>query len=104
MSQETIDILRQHRADQIELNPSSELFQIDGGVSFYGVFDNSHIEEGKDAGNITQKKLLARIMVAVVPSGLVERTSKIIREDGTTTFTFKFVGKDEEGIPILWLY
>lgn len=104
MSQETIDILRQHRADQIELSPSSETFQIVGGSTFKGIFDRAHKEDNKDSGNVLQKKLTPLIMVSTIPAGLTERSSQITRETVGETFTFSYVGKDEEGIPILWLF
>jgi hypothetical protein len=104
MSTDALDVLRQHRDATIQLSPFSELFQIVGGVSFYGVFDEAHVEENKDAGQVTQKKRKPLIMVSEVPSGLVERTSKITREGETREYTFHYVGKDAEGLPILWLF
>lgn len=103
MSQDTIDILNTHRDDQLELSPSSEEFQIVGGGSFFGIFDKAHWEENKDGGNVTQKRLRPVIMVSVVPSGLTERSTKIERENGDT-YTLFFIGKDDEGVPLLWLY
>ena len=104
MSQETIDIMRQQRKDQVELNPSSELFQIVDGGTFRGVFDRAHLEDRKDKGNVTQKKLTPLIMVSEIPSGLIERTTQIERESVGKTYTLSFVSLDDEGIPILWLY
>lgn len=104
MSQETIDIMRQHRTNQIELSPSSETFQIVGGSTFIGIFDRAHKEDNKDSGNVTQKKLTPMIMVSTIPAGLIEQSSEITRETPGETFVFNYVGKDDEGIPILWLY
>ena len=104
MSQKTIDILRQHRTNQIELSPSSETFQIVGGSTFKGIFDRAHKEDDKDSGNVTQKKLTPMIMVSTIPAGLTPRTSEITRETVDKTFKLNFIGKDEEGIPILWLF
>ena len=102
MSLESIQAMREQRKSQVEDNPSAETFQIVGGETFKGTFDNSREEENKDKGNITQKKRNPAVMVDSMPSGLIERTSKIQREDGTE-YTFWRVGKDDEGIPILWL-
>jgi hypothetical protein len=107
MSVETIDIMNEHRKNQIELSPSSEEFQIVGGSTFRGIFDRAHVENNKDGGNILQKNLTPVIMVPVKPAGLSENVSKIRRENyqvGDKEFTFKFIGLDEEGIPLIWLY
>lgn len=103
MSQDTLDILNQHRANQLSLSPSSEEFTIQGGSTFFGIFDNAHYEEPKDRGNVTGKKRMPVIMVDVVPSGLTPDSSVIIRENGDE-FTFQFAGRDKEGVPLLWLY
>jgi len=104
MSQDTIDILNTHRADQLSLSPSSETFQIVGGATFSGIFDRAHFETDKDRGNITQKKLMPMIMVAEIPAGLSERVTEITRENGTDTYTFSYAGIDDEGVAILWLF
>ena len=79
-----------------------------GGGTFKGIFDNFHFEnKDKDDGNIIQKNLKPGIMVAVVPSGITERLSKIRREGwetGDREYTFRMAGLDDEGIPILWLF
>ncbi len=99
-----INIMRDQRKAQVELSPSSEDFQIVGGVIFRGIFDRSHEEDNKDDGNIQQKKLVPRIMVSVVPSGIVPRITKVIRSVDNTTYTVRFVSIDDEGIPVIWLY
>lgn len=104
MSQETIDILNTDRANQLALSPSSELFQIVDGDTFSGVFDRAHFEENKDDGNNQQKILRPVIMVSDIPSGMVERQTQITRENGTDTYTLFFIGIDDEGIPLLWLF
>jgi hypothetical protein len=103
MSKATLDILNQDRENQIRLCPASEEFTIVGGGTFWGIFDRAHWEENKDSGNVMQKKLRPTISVSTVPSGIVEKTTKIQREDGTE-FTLLFVGVDDEGVPLLWLY
>lgn len=107
MSIEALDLMRDQRKLQIEQSPFSEEFQIVGGGSFRGIFDKSHEETNKDGGNIRQKNLSPAIMISDIPSGLIERASKIQREGWTTgdkIYTFRAYGKDEEGIPILWLF
>lgn len=104
MSQATLDILDTHRAAQIETSPSSEEFQIVGGDSFQGIFDEAHQEDKNDDGNVLQKKLTPMIMVSTIPSGIVERQTKIIRETAGYEYTFNFAGKDDRGVPILWLF
>lgn len=106
MSTAAIEIKQRHRAYQLEQSPDSEEFSIVGGGTFKGIFDRSHLEDNKDHGNVLNKKLNPLIMVAVVPDGLIERTTLIRREGwetGDKEFTFFFSGKDEEGIPVLWL-
>lgn len=104
MSQTTLGILNQHRAAQIQNSPSSELFTIQGGSTFYGIFDNAHFENEKDRGNFQGKKRMPMIMVAEEPDGLTPGVSIIVREDGVTTYTFQQTGSDQEGVPILWLF
>ncbi len=107
MSLETLAILNQQRADMIELDPSSETFNIVGGGSFEGIFDLSHVENNKDNGNITQKKLNPTIMVPIIPSGLRPMETQIKRVGwlpGDKVYTFQFAGNDSEGVPVLWLF
>ena len=104
MSQETIDILNTNRDDQLSLSPSSELFQIVGGGTFSGIFDQVHLEDNKDGGNVERKILQPIIMVSTIPVGLVERSTEITRENGVDTFKLFFIGKDKEGVQVLWLF
>ncbi len=107
MSADTLDIMRQHRADQIETGSFSEEFLIVGGGSFFGIFDKSHVENNKDNGNITQKKLNPMIMVPIIPSGLRPMETQIKRVGwlpGDKIYTFQFAGNDSEGVPVLWLF
>lgn len=101
MSSTTVDIMNSHRASQIQLSPSSEEFQIVGGSTFYGIFDNSHIEDKNDSGNVQQKKRSLRIMVDTITSEMVSGASVLLPD--ATTKTISFNGKDENGVPILWL-
>lgn len=103
MSLETIDLMREQRTAQIEESPASETFQIVGGSTFKGVFDRANFSDSKDKGNVKNQFLRPCIMVSVVPSGIEERTTKIQREEGSE-YTLFFIGKDDEGIPLLWLY
>lgn len=105
MSQETLDILRDNLNDQIELSPFSEVITIDNGPdTFHGIFDNFHIENNKDNGNVSQKRSKPGLMVSSLFPSLVnrERIAKLKRENGDV-YTFQFYGKDEEGVPIIWL-
>ena len=105
MSQDTLNILNQQRAYQIELSPFSEEFTInDGPDSFCGIFDNFHIENNNDDGNVSQKRTYPAIMVAELPAALTnqERIATVKRENGDS-FIFQFFGKDKEGVPIIWL-
>jgi len=107
MSFDTVNIMRDHRKNQIETSPFSETFQIVGGSTFKGIFDKAHFQDNKDSGNVTQKKLNPLIMVSEKPVGLTERSTKIRREGwtiGDYEYTFFKIGTDEEGIPILWLH
>jgi hypothetical protein len=108
MSQAALDIMKKHRRAQIEKSPSSEFFYLnDIPHSFRGIFDKYHMEDSRDSGNANQKKLMTGIMVAEPPSGLVERQSRMKRESwapGDKEYTLQFIGQDEEGVPILWLF
>jgi len=87
----------------LENSPFSEMFGIIGTTNtFKGIFDRAFIEGSQDKGNVTNRKLLARILVATVPTGLIPRVSKITREDGTE-YLFGYAGIDDEGIQHLWL-
>lgn len=104
MSLTTLEIMNGHRKAAVENSPASEEFTIVEGGNFKGIFDESHIENNKDSGNVTQKKIKPRIMVDSLPEELVnqERISKIQRENGEE-YTYQFFGKDKEGIAIIWL-
>lgn len=107
MSITAIEIKRAQRARQIEYGPDSEEFTVVGGGTFRGIFDRSYIYDNKDSGNVQQKKNNPLIMVATIPEELIERTSKIRREEwqiGDKEFTFNGYAIDDEGVPILWLY
>lgn len=103
MSVEALEIMRQQRRDQIELNPGSETFTVSDAADFIGIFDRMHMEEDSDGGNVQQKLLNPVVMVSEIPAGITERVSVITREEGDS-YTFLFAGKDEEGVPILWLF
>jgi len=104
MSVETLDLLNEDRKNTIELSPFSELFNILGGGTFYGIFDKSHVEDNKDSANVYQKNIKARIMVASLPDGLTGSVTKITRETPDTEYVFSSYGLDEEGLGIVWLY
>lgn len=104
MSVEALDLYRQQRDYQVEDGQFSEEFQIVGGDTFRGVWDLAHMQDNKDRGNVMQKKLNPRIMISTIPAGLEERTTQITRVSTLETFTYFFVDKTDEGIPILWLY
>lgn len=103
MSQATIDIMNQHRKDQIEKSPSSEEFTINTGGLFFGIFDKSHIEGKRNDGNNKMKSTRGSIQVDTRPAGLEERVSIITRENGADSFTFFSFEIDDEGIPLIWL-
>lgn len=102
MSQETIDALNVQKKAQIEESPFSETFQIVGGGSFKGIFDDAYDTGMSDGGNVTQRSTCPAIMVYEEPAGLV-KGSEILRED-LTSFKWRRTGLDTEGIPVLWLY
>ncbi len=104
MSQDTIDIMRVHRDNQLKLSPSSELFQIVDGVSFYGIFDRATFSDNKDSGNVKQNYLRPFIQISTIPAGLEERTSIITRADGVTQYKFFRAARDDEGVSGLWLF
>jgi len=104
MSLETVELLRVDRKNQLEQSPASETFLIDGGPSeFGGIFSRAPRQLSKDAGNFKPNTLKPMIMVDLRPSGLVENTTKIMRENGTE-YTFHFFDIDDEGIAIIWLF
>jgi len=104
MSLDTLSILEYHREQAVENSPSSETFTIVGsGSTFKGIFDKSAVNESEDSGHVTEKNIHARIMVAKRPSGLTERSTKIVRENGIDTYTFSFYDIDEMGQGLLWM-
>ena len=103
MSLAAIDIMNEHKKNQIEKSPSSEEFSINTGGSFFGIFDKSHIEGKKNEGNSKMKSTRGSIQVYTRPAGLEERVSIITRENGTDSFKFFFFEIDDEGIPLIWL-
>lgn len=102
MSLSTIAILREQRKNMIELDTSSETFQIVGGDSFIGIFDDAYDTGPKDNGHVTQRSTCPAIMVSEEPSGLTKGV-EIQRESGKT-YTWRRTGTDEEGIVAIWLY
>ena len=102
MSLTTIGILREQRKNMIELDPSSETFQIVGGGTFIGIFDDAYDMGSKDSGNVTMRSTCPAIMTAEEPAGL-SKDVEILRED-LTPFTWRRTGTDEEGIVAIWLY
>ena len=101
MSTDAVDIMNIHRANQIKLSPSSEEFQIVGGSVFYGIFDNSHIQDKNDSGNVKQKKRFARIIVDTITAEMVQGVEVLFPDSSTKAIAFH--GRDENGVPILWL-
>lgn len=101
MSLESLAILNQQRTDMIELNPSSETFQIVGGDSFIGVFDDAYDMGPKDSGHVTQRSTCPAIMVSTAPAGLVKDV-EITREEGDS-YIWRRTGTDEEGIVVIFL-
>lgn len=105
MSAETLAIMNGHRKQAVEYSPASEEFTIAGVGTFRGIFDKSAIDESEDGGHVEQKNIHTRIMVDSVPSGLVERVSKITREgEVLPEYTFSFYDVDEEGQGNVWMY
>jgi len=102
MSLETLDILNNDKKNQIELSPFSETFQIVGGVSFIGIFDDAYDTGMVDGGNVTQRSTCPAIMVVEEPTGLI-KGSEIERESGEL-FTWRRNGTDSEGVPVVFLY
>ena len=102
MSQETLDILNQQKRDMIELSPNSEEFTVSGGSSFFGIFDGSYEINKLDSGNVPARSI-GRVIIVAEDPGIV-KDAEITREDGVTVYRFKRIGKDDEGMPVLWLY
>jgi len=94
------------RLYQIEEGPFSESFEIVGkSGTFKGIFDRAHKEESTDGGNVSRKTVGTRIMVAGIPSALInlERKAKIKRVSTGVVYQYNKAGEDLEGVPILWL-
>ena len=104
MSLTTLAIMNGHRKEAVENSPSSETFTIVGVGTFKGIFDESAIDESEDKGHVLEKNVHARITVDSIPSGLVERTSKVTREGDTKEYTFSFYDVDAEGQGLVWLF
>ncbi len=102
MSLAALTILNQQRADMIELDPSSETFNIVGGPTFIGIFDDAYEINQADGGNVSQRSTCPAIMVSEIPDGLIKGTI-INREDGDS-FTWRRSGTDSQGVNVIWLY
>ncbi len=101
MSLESQAILDQQLTDMIELNPDSETFQIVGGDSFIGIFDDAYDMGPKDSGHVTQRSTCPAIMVSTAPAGLVKDV-EITREAGAS-YLWRRTGTDDEGIIVIFL-
>ena len=103
MSTAALDAYELQKKNILEQGNFSEQFQIIGGNSFYGIFDQSHREDNEDQGHVAQKKLEMRILCNTVPVGLVERTSRIERLRTHDVYVFNLALPEKEGVTVLCL-
>ncbi len=103
MSTDALAAMNAHMTAAVELSPSSQTFTLDpndSAISFEGIFDNSHIEDNEDSGNVKQNRKIPRIIVSEILQGMVRDA---IVTDGTDRWTISKADKDDEGISVIWL-
>ena len=103
MSTDALEAMNEQMTAAVELNPSAEEFTLDpagSAIIFKGIFDDSHINDKTDSGNIDQNKKIPRIEVSEI---LPEFVRDAIVTDGTISWTISKADTDERGISIVWL-
>jgi hypothetical protein len=103
MATDALDIYRQHRLEEITNAPFSEEFLITGGAVFGGIFDHASDQTDTDKGQVDQKERKPRILVDSIPAGL-DVGEEITRIYTAETFNVQYFGRDDEGVPHIWLY
>jgi len=104
MSQDALDIYKLHRLEEIENGTFSEPFiRTTDSAIFKGVFDLSPDQTDSDAGHVDQKQLKPRILVTAFPVDL-DVNDEITRSYTSETYNVQFFERDDQGIPVIWLY
>lgn len=104
MSTDAIELMNSQFEAFIEGSPSSQEFTLDpdgSAISFYGIYDEAYENDNEDSGHVRQQSRTPRILVHEILSGMV-RDAEIT--DGTNNWKISKTEKDENGVPIIWLY
>ena len=104
MSTDALDAMNAQMVEAVENGPFAQTFTLDpsgSAISFKGIFDNAHEDQGKDGGGVPRQSRTPRILVSEILAGFV-REAEV--SDGTTTWKISKAEKDDQGIPVIWLY
>ena len=104
MSQDALDVYKQHRIEEIENGAFSREFSYNAGAdTFRGIFDRASDQAENDGGNVDQKHLKPRIIVAAIPVTLT-KDAEIVDSYTGNTYKAHYFGRDDDGVPHIWLY
>ena len=104
MSTDALEVMNAQMVEAVENGPSSQEFTLDpdgSAITFKGIFDNATENDNQDSGHVRQQSRTPRILVSEILDGFV-REAEVT--DGTTTWHISKPDKDENGIPVIWLY
>lgn len=104
MSTTAIGLMDDRFKEFISSCPSSQEFTLDpdgSATTFDGIYDEAFEIDNEDAGHVRQHSRTPRILVSEILSGMV-RGAEVT--DGTTTWHISRAEKDDNGVPVIWLY
>ena len=99
-----LDLYAAQRKEQIENGPFSEPFYLDPAGTrreVLGIYDEPYVAGDKDTGNVRQQLRKPRVLVDVIPSGVIPRTTLIEVRSGV--YKIEKIDRDPEGVPRMWL-
>lgn len=99
-----LDLYAAQRKEQIENGPFSEPFYLDPAGArreVLGIYDEPYVAGDKDTGNVRQHQRKPRVLVDVIPSGVIPRTTLIEVRSGV--YKIEKIDRDPEGVPRMWL-
>ena len=104
MSTTAIGLMDDRFKDFISSCPSSQEFTLDpdgAATTFDGIYDEAYENENEDSGGVRRRSRTPRILVGEILSGMV-RDAEVT--DGTTTWKISSADKDDNGVPVIWLF
>jgi hypothetical protein len=106
MSISAIESMQQQYDNVIDDGIFSQKFILDpdgAAVPFNGVFDNPYLTENEDGGHVRQETFGPNIMVKEILSGFTRDAEIQVVADSSILHISK-TGKDDRGVPVVWLY